>query len=130
MRVKTDLGAILGMTTVILVMAVGQTRIIFAMSRDGLLPKRLSTVHPRFHTPFFATWLVGIVFGLIAAVIPLNILGAGRDPVRGPDDFPQLGHLGGLFHLAGDRPGHLLRLRTPPFAAAPATVIPSLRPAQ
>ncbi|KAB8058881.1 amino acid permease [Janthinobacterium sp. FT14W] len=69
-----DLGAILGMTTVILVMAFGQTRIIFAMSRDGLLPKRLSTVHPRFHTPFFATWLVGIVFGLIAAVIPLNIL--------------------------------------------------------
>ncbi len=69
-----DLGAILGMTTVILVMAFGQTRIIFAMSRDCLLPKRLSTVHPRFHTPFFATWLVGIVFGLIAAVIPLNIL--------------------------------------------------------
>ncbi|NVI85536.1 amino acid permease [Janthinobacterium sp. BJB401] len=69
-----DLGAILGMTTVILVMAFGQTRIIFAMSRDGLLPKRLSTVHPRFQTPFFATWLVGIVFGLIAAVIPLNIL--------------------------------------------------------
>ncbi|MGK5075316.1 amino acid permease [Janthinobacterium sp. ZB1P44] len=69
-----DLGAILGMTTVILVMAFGQTRIIFAMSRDGLLPKRLSTVHPRFHTPFFATWLVGIVFGLIAATIPLNIL--------------------------------------------------------
>ncbi|WP_306823206.1 amino acid permease [Janthinobacterium sp. UMAB-60] len=69
-----DLGAILGMSTVILVMAFGQTRIIFAMSRDGLLPKRLSTVHPRFHTPFFATWLVGIVFGLIAATIPLNIL--------------------------------------------------------
>ena len=69
-----DVGAILGMSTVILVMAFGQTRIIFAMSRDGLLPKRLSTVHPRFHTPFFATWLVGIVFGLIAAVIPLNIL--------------------------------------------------------
>ena len=69
-----DLGAILGMTTVILVMAYGQTRVIYAMSRDGLLPKRLSTVHPRFHTPFFATWLVGIVFGLIAAVVPLNIL--------------------------------------------------------
>ncbi|MCC7705556.1 amino acid permease [Janthinobacterium sp. GW460P] len=69
-----DLGAILGMTTVILVMAFGQTRIIFAMSRDGLLPKRLSTVHPRFQTPFFATWLVGIVFGLIAATIPLNVL--------------------------------------------------------
>jgi APA family basic amino acid/polyamine antiporter len=62
------------MTTVILVMAYGQTRIIFAMSRDGLLPKRLSNVHPRLKTPFFATWLVGIVFGLIAAVVPLNVL--------------------------------------------------------
>ncbi|MHA4871704.1 amino acid permease [Duganella sp. PWIR1] len=69
-----DLGAILGMTTVILVMAYGQTRIIYAMSRDGLLPKRLSNVHPRFHTPFLATWIVGIVFGLLAAVVPLNVL--------------------------------------------------------
>jgi APA family basic amino acid/polyamine antiporter len=69
-----DLGAILGMTTVILVMTYGQTRVIFAMSRDGLLPKRLSTVHPRFGTPFFATWMVGIVFGLIAAVVPLDVL--------------------------------------------------------
>lgn len=69
-----DLGAILGMTTVILVMAFGQTRILFAMSRDGLLPKKLSTVHPKYGTPFFATWMVGIIFGLLAAVIPLNVL--------------------------------------------------------
>src|SRR5690606_2187935 len=41
-----DLAAILGMSTVILVMAYGQTRILYAMSRDGLLPKKLSTVHP------------------------------------------------------------------------------------
>lgn len=69
-----DLGAILGMTTVILVMTYGQTRIIFAMSRDGLLPARLSTVHPKYGTPFFATWVVGIIFGLIAAVVPLGVL--------------------------------------------------------
>lgn len=69
-----DLGAIVGMTTVILVMAYGQTRIIYAMSRDGLLPARLSTLHPRHGTPYFATWLVGIVFGLIAALVPLNVL--------------------------------------------------------
>jgi APA family basic amino acid/polyamine antiporter len=62
------------MTTVILVMAYGQTRIIFAMSRDGLLPPKLSTVHPKFGTPFFATWMVGIVFGFIAAFVPLNVL--------------------------------------------------------
>jgi APA family basic amino acid/polyamine antiporter len=69
-----DLGAILGMTTVILVMAFGQTRVIFAMSRDGLLPKKLSEVHPKFHTPFFATWMVGLIFGCIAALVPLNVL--------------------------------------------------------
>jgi APA family basic amino acid/polyamine antiporter len=69
-----DLGAVLGMLTVILVMSYGQTRIIFAMSRDGLLPKRLSHVHPRFATPFLTTWIVGIFFGLIAALVPLNVL--------------------------------------------------------
>jgi APA family basic amino acid/polyamine antiporter len=69
-----DLAAILGMSTVMLVMAYGQTRILYAMSRDGLLPARLSTVHPKYGTPFFATWLVGIIFGLIAAVVPLGVL--------------------------------------------------------
>jgi APA family basic amino acid/polyamine antiporter len=69
-----DLGAILGMTTVILVMTFGQTRVIFAMSRDGLLPARLSSVHPVHATPYFATWIVGIVFATIAAFVPLNVL--------------------------------------------------------
>lgn len=69
-----SLGAIMGMTTVILVMAYGQTRIIFAMSRDGLLPQRLSKIHPRFGTPFLCTWIVGIVFGLIGSLVPLDVL--------------------------------------------------------
>jgi APA family basic amino acid/polyamine antiporter len=69
-----DLGAVLGMLTVILVMSYGQTRIIFAMSRDGLLPQVLSRVHPRFATPVTTTWLVGIFFGLIGALVPLNVL--------------------------------------------------------
>jgi APA family basic amino acid/polyamine antiporter len=69
-----DLGAVLGMLTVILVMSYGQTRIIYAMSRDGLLPARLSTVHPKYATPYFTTWLVGLFFGLIGALVPLNVL--------------------------------------------------------
>ncbi|MFC0251824.1 amino acid permease [Massilia consociata] len=69
-----DLAAIMGMSTVILVMAYGQTRILFAMSRDGLLPAKLSKVHPKYGTPYFATWLVGIIFGLIAALVPLGVL--------------------------------------------------------
>jgi APA family basic amino acid/polyamine antiporter len=69
-----DLGAVLGMLTVVLVMTYGQTRIIFAMSRDGLLPSALSRVHPRFQTPFLTTWLVGIFFALIGALVPLDVL--------------------------------------------------------
>ncbi|MEJ2769639.1 amino acid permease [Mycetohabitans sp. B46] len=69
-----DLGAVLGMLTVILVMMYGQTRIIFAMSRDGLLPAALSRIHPRFQTPLITTWLVGIFFGLIGALVPLDVL--------------------------------------------------------
>lgn len=69
-----DLGAVLGMLTVILVMSYGQTRIIYAMSRDGLLPAPLSRIHPRFATPFLTTWIVGIFFGLIGALVPLNVL--------------------------------------------------------
>ncbi|MFB9288521.1 amino acid permease [Pseudoduganella plicata] len=69
-----DAGAILGMTTVILVMLYGQTRVVFAMSRDGLLPARLSAISPKHGTPYFATWVVGIIFSLIAALIPLDTL--------------------------------------------------------
>lgn len=69
-----DLGAVLGMLTGILVMLYGQTRIIFAMSRDGLLPARLSSIHPRYATPFFTTWLIGIFFGLVGALVPLDVL--------------------------------------------------------
>ncbi|MBB3011295.1 MULTISPECIES: amino acid permease [Cupriavidus] len=69
-----DLGAILGMTTVLLVMTYGQTRITFAMSRDGLLPKFLSNVHPKHGTPFITTWIVGIIFGGVAAFMPLRVL--------------------------------------------------------
>ncbi|QVL21661.1 amino acid permease [Pseudomonas qingdaonensis] len=69
-----DLGAILGMTTGVLVMLYGQSRIIFAMSRDGLVPSKFSEVHPKYGTPFFTTWAIGIIFGLIAAVVPLNVL--------------------------------------------------------
>ncbi|MNN20170.1 putative amino acid permease YhdG [compost metagenome] len=69
-----DLGAILGMTTVVLVMLYGQSRIIFAMSRDGLVPPKFSEIHAKYGTPFFTTWTIGIIFGLIAAIVPLNVL--------------------------------------------------------
>ncbi|KPC74874.1 amino acid permease [Thermoactinomyces vulgaris] len=69
-----DLGAILGMTTVILVMLYGQTRIFFSMSRDGLLPKMFSQVHPKYKTPFTSTWILGTIAAFIAALLPLQKL--------------------------------------------------------
>jgi len=67
-----SLGAILGMTTVMLVMLYGQTRIIFAMSRDGLLPKWFSNVHEKYRTPYGATWILGTAAALIGALVPLT----------------------------------------------------------
>ncbi len=69
-----NIGAILGMTTVILVMTYGQTRITFAMSRDGLLPKVFSEVHPKHQTPYKATWIIGSMIALLAGFVPLGTL--------------------------------------------------------
>jgi basic amino acid/polyamine antiporter, APA family len=69
-----DVGAILGMTTVMLVMLYGQTRVSYAMSRDGLLPKFFRTVHKKYRTPYGSTWFFGIVAALMGALIPLDEL--------------------------------------------------------
>lgn len=60
------IGAVFGLATVMLVMLLGQTRVFFSMSRDGLLPKWASAIHPRFRTP----WITTIVFGAFAAIMP------------------------------------------------------------
>jgi basic amino acid/polyamine antiporter, APA family len=65
------LGAIAGITTVILVLLLGQSRVLFAMARDGLLPRRLAAVHPRFGTPWLITVVVAAVVAVMAAVVPL-----------------------------------------------------------
>ncbi len=67
-------GAIAGMTTVMLVLYYGLTRVIFAMSRDGLLPAALATVHPRFLTPVRVIVLCGIVIAALAGLVPLGHL--------------------------------------------------------
>ena len=65
------IGAVFGLATVMLVMLLGQTRVFYSMSKDGLLPKWASAVHPRFRTP----WITTIIFGAFAAIMPafLNI---------------------------------------------------------
>ncbi|MFC4768118.1 amino acid permease [Effusibacillus consociatus] len=71
-----SLGGILGLTTVLLVMLYGQTRVFFAMSRDGLLPEMFSNVHPKYLTPFTSTWLIGTVAAGLGGIFPLEKLAA------------------------------------------------------
>ncbi|MFO0633461.1 MAG: amino acid permease [Nannocystaceae bacterium] len=70
-----DIGAIAGLASVVLVMLMGQPRIFFAMSRDGLLPPLFSHVHKRFQTPHVATIITGSVAALIAGLFPIGLLG-------------------------------------------------------
>jgi len=69
-----SLGAIAGITTVLLVMMYGQTRLFYAISRDGLLPKVFSRVSPVKQVPFVNTWLTGLLVAFFAGVVPLNKL--------------------------------------------------------
>jgi len=64
-------GALAGLTTVMMILMLGQSRVAFAMSRDGLLPRALSRVHPRFGTPYRITLIVGVVVAVLAGLIPL-----------------------------------------------------------
>ena len=68
-------GAIIGLTSVVLVLMYAQTRIFYTMARDGLLPKVFSRVHPRFHTPAVNTLLVGAVTAIAAGFLDINFLG-------------------------------------------------------
>jgi APA family basic amino acid/polyamine antiporter len=67
-------GAIIGLTSVLLVLLYGQSRIFFAMSRDGLLPPLFSRLHHRFRTPHLSTMIVGVLVAIVAAVFPLDEL--------------------------------------------------------
>jgi APA family basic amino acid/polyamine antiporter len=69
-----SLGAIAGLSSVLVVMLLGQSRVFFSMSRDGLLPPVFSRVHPRFKTPHLSTIGVGIVVSAMAALVPLEEL--------------------------------------------------------
>lgn len=75
LRPIIKIAAIAGLSSVILVMLMGQPRIFFSMSKDGLLPPIFSRVHPRFKTPYVSTLITGFVALILAGILPINILG-------------------------------------------------------
>jgi APA family basic amino acid/polyamine antiporter len=73
-RLGVLFGAMLGMISSLLVFQLGQARVWFAMSRDRLLPRMFSHVHPKFRTPDTATWIAGFVVGIPAGLFDIGVL--------------------------------------------------------
>jgi APA family basic amino acid/polyamine antiporter len=75
LRPIIKIAAIAGLSSVILVMLLGQPRIFFSMAKDGLLPSTFARVHPRFKTPYLSTIITGCVAIVFAGILPIDILG-------------------------------------------------------
>jgi APA family basic amino acid/polyamine antiporter len=69
-----SVGALAGLTSVVMILMLGQSRVLFAMSRDRLLPPGLAKVHPKYGTPYTITIITGFVVAVLAAVVPLTEL--------------------------------------------------------
>jgi APA family basic amino acid/polyamine antiporter len=75
LRFPVKIGAIAGLSSVVLVMLMGQPRVFFSMSRDGLLPETFSKVHPKFRTPYITTIVTGCIAAVLAGLFPIGLLG-------------------------------------------------------
>jgi APA family basic amino acid/polyamine antiporter len=75
LRGPIEIGALAGLSSVILVYLLGQSRIFYAMSMDGLIPPLFKKVHPKYGSPYFSTIFTGVSAALIAGLFPLNLLG-------------------------------------------------------
>ncbi|MGH7594479.1 MAG: amino acid permease [Gemmatimonadales bacterium] len=111
-----NIGAIAGLASVVLVMLMGQPRIFYSMSHDGLLPPVFSRVHPKFRTPYIATIITGCVAAAVAGFFPIRLLG----------ELVSIGTLlafvivcGGIWVLRRARPELPRPFRTPWVPAVP-----------
>jgi len=115
------LAAVLALPSVILMMLYGQTRILFNMSRDGLIPARFADVHPRFHTPHVVTMTTGVAVAIFAAIFPVDVL---ADISNSGTLFAFLVVAIGVMVLRKSQPHHVRHFRAPflwvlgPLAAA------------
>lgn len=75
LETAVEVGAIAGLSSVMIVMLLGQPRIFYSMSKDGLLPPFASRVHPKFGTPYVTTIISGVVCAVAGGVLPIEILG-------------------------------------------------------
>ena len=75
LKTATEIGAIAGLSSVILVMLMAQPRIFYSMAQDGLLPRLFGKIHPKYQTPYVGTIIVGVAACLLAGLMPLNVLG-------------------------------------------------------
>lgn len=75
LAIAVDFGAICGLFSVLVVTLMGQPRIFYAMSKDGLLPRAFGAMHPRFRTPYIATIFSGTLCAILAGIAPLEVLG-------------------------------------------------------
>jgi APA family basic amino acid/polyamine antiporter len=119
-RLIVLMGALLGMISSLLVFQLGQARVWFAMSRDGLLPKIFSRVHTNFRTPDFSTWVAGIVVGVPAGLLDIGTLA----------DLSNIGTLfafalvaGGVLILRYREPDRHRAFRAPGGSLAPIVTI-------
>ncbi|HEY3777523.1 MAG TPA: amino acid permease [Rhizomicrobium sp.] len=72
--IPIDIGAVVGLASVVFVSLYGQSRVFYSMARDGFLPPAFSTVHPRFRTPHRGTIIIGVLAAILAALFPFDVL--------------------------------------------------------
>jgi len=106
LRVVVEIGALVGLSSVVLVMIIGQPRIFMIMGRDGLLPPVFTRIHPTYRTPHINTVITGVGIALLAALFPLDVLG-------------ELTSMGTLIAFAAVCAGVLVLRRTQPDLPRP-----------